>query len=160
MIVFDLQCSLGGHIFEAWFSSSNAYEDQKSRALIACPVCNDTEITKAIMAPNIPAKGNQVPAQSPSDGKTALMTESPNLAINAEVKSFIAKVAQMQADTIKQSKWVGKDFERQARAMASGEIDHSIIHGQATPDQAQEMIEDGIGVMPLLVPVVPPEECN
>jgi hypothetical protein len=69
-------------------------------------------------------------------------------------------VTRMQADTIKESTWVGRDFERQARAMASGEIDHNIIHGQATPNQAQEMIEDGIGVMPLLVPIVPPEERN
>jgi hypothetical protein len=159
MIVFDLQCGNGGHIFEAWFSSSDAYEDQKSRALIACPLCNDTQISKAIMAPNIPSKGSPGSASSRSE-QTAMMTDGPNLALKAEMKSFIAKVTQMQADTIKESTWVGRDFERQARAMASGEIDHNIIHGQATPNQAQEMIEDGIGVMPLLVPIVPPEERN
>jgi hypothetical protein len=66
----------------------------------------------------------------------------------------------VQAEAIKTSTWVGKDFERQARAMDAGDVDQAQIHGQATPEQARAMMEDGIGVMPLLIPVIPPEERN
>jgi hypothetical protein len=160
MIVFDLQCRGGGHVFEAWFSSSDAYTDQRARGLISCPLCHDTKVEKAIMAPNIGAKGNQVATIKSAPHSTPMMTDSSAMQLKSEMKSILAKVIQLQADTIKDSTWVGKDFERQARAMDAGELDHAIIHGQATPEQARDLIDDGIGVMPLLVPIIPPEERN
>lgn len=54
MIVFDLKCT-GAHVFEAWFGSSAAYETQRGAGLVACPMCGDTDITKAVMAPNVAA---------------------------------------------------------------------------------------------------------
>ena len=58
MIVFDLKCG-GGHVFEAWFGSTADYESQRERSLIACPMCGDIAIDKAVMAPNVAAKGNR-----------------------------------------------------------------------------------------------------
>ncbi len=154
MILFDLKCANDGHVFEAWFANSAAYDDQKRRGFLMCPQCGGSDIGKALMAPNIPSKGNQR-----AENKLAtVMTSDAEPA--QKLKALMAEVAAEQAKSLKDSKWVGKDFERQARAMDAGEIDHTSIHGQATPDQAKAMMEDGVAVMPLLVPIIPPEERN
>jgi hypothetical protein len=156
VIVFDLQCSAGNHRFEAWFSSSSGYEDQRKRGLIACPICADSDVTKAVMAPNVGAKGNRAGANS----STALVATAPETDQAAELKSMLAKVAELQAASLKDSTWVGKNFESQARAMDAGTAEQAPIHGQATPEQAKAMMEDGIAVMPLIIPFVPPDERN
>ncbi len=157
MIVFDLCCAQGEHIFEAWFSSSAAFADQQARHLLICPVCGDQEISKAVMAPSIAAKGNR---KSDAQPVTDLVPVAKNADPAIEMKKLIAKIAALQAETIKSSQWVGKDFEKKARAMDAGDMEQASIHGQATPEQAQAMVDDGIGIMPLLIPVVPPEELN
>jgi hypothetical protein len=156
MIIFDLRCDPAEHVFEAWFSSTESYENQRNRGLIACPICASTNVTKALMAPNIGAKGNR------GSGGSALpvISPPPEAEQAREIKAMLGKIAEMQASSLKDSTWVGKDFEKQARAMDAGTVDQASIHGQATPEQAKSMIEDGIAVMPLLVPVVPPEERN
>lgn len=159
MIVFDLKCA-GDHVFEAWFASSAAFEEQRARGLLMCPLCSSNDVGKAVMAPNVPAKANQratVAPARPAAQNAVMAAPSPEAAAMA---AMIRKVAEAQAEAIKSSTWVGKDFVRQARAMEAGDADHAPIHGQATPEQAREMMEDGISVMPLLIPVVPPEEQN
>lgn len=155
MIVFDLRCGTG-HVFEAWFGSSAAYADQRAAGLIACPLCGDGEIEKAVMAPNVGAKGNRkaeaVPARARPDTETPPTPEA--------IKAAIAVVAQAQAKLLEQSQWVGRTFADRARAMHAGEEPVTLIHGQATLDQAKELIEDGIAVAPLPLPVVPPEARN
>jgi len=112
-----------------------------------------------VMAPNVTAKGNQRAVVVASESAAAPVATPPP-AVPAELVRAMQRVAAMQAEAIKSSTWVGKDFEKQARAMDAGEVPQGQIHGQATPEQAQALIEDGIGVMPLLIPVVPPEERN
>jgi hypothetical protein len=168
MIVFDLQCQSSGHRFEAWFSSSDGYEDQRRRKLLTCPICADTDISKAAMSPNVGAKGNRSTGRSAGGaaGRAVGGNVQPVMSSPAEgpkvdeLKTMIGKIAALQAASLKDSTWVGKDFEKQARAMDAGEKDQASIHGQATPEQARSMIDDGIGVMPLLVPVIPPEQQN
>lgn len=142
MIVFDLRCE-GGHVFEAWFGSSGAYEDQRAGGLIACPVCGDSTVDKAVMAPNVAVKGNRSEAPSP-----------------ATLKAAMAAIASAQAEALKTSQWVGGGFAAKARAMHSGEEPSAPIHGQATRDEAKALVEEGVPVAPLLVPVVPPEAVN
>ena len=154
MILFDLKCAADGHVFEAWFANSKAYDDQSRLALLMCPLCGGSDVGKALMAPNVAAKGNQ--RASNSSNQIMATTAEPVEAL----KAMMVKIAAEQAKAIKDSTWVGRDFERQARAMDAGEIDQTGIHGQATPDQARAMMEDGLAVMPLLVPVIPPEEQN
>jgi hypothetical protein len=154
MIVFDLKCADDGHVFETWFANSAAFDDQKKRGFLMCPQCGGANIGKALMAPNIPSKGNQRPENALANVMTSAAEPAEKL------KALMTEVAAQQAKALKDSKWVGKDFERQARAMDAGEIDHGSIHGQATPEQAKAMMEDGVAVMPLLVPVIPPEEQN
>ena len=157
MIVFDLCCAQGSHVFEVWFASSAAYEDQRARKLLMCPICGDQDVTKAVMAPNVPAKGNSRLEQAlPS----SLMSVQSGKDIASEIKTMMSKIAALQAESIKSSEWVGKDFDQRARAIDAGEIESANIHGQATPEQAKALMDDGIKVMPLLIPIIPPDELN
>jgi hypothetical protein len=72
MIIFDLRCGGQGHVFEAWFGSTDDYEAQAARGLVSCPICGATEIDKAPMAPRVGAKGNQAGDMPPEAVKAAL----------------------------------------------------------------------------------------
>jgi hypothetical protein len=136
MIVFDLQCledSCGGGTFEAWFRSNADYSDQSSAGLVQCPFCNSTNVAKAPMAPRVPAKSSSGP---------------------------LAKLAAIQTEMLKESRWVGDQFAETARAIHSGEIEPEQVHGQATLAEARSLVDDGIPVAPLPLPVVPPTQLN
>lgn len=144
MIVFDLKCP-AGHVFEAWFGSSSDYADQRERGLIVCPMCGDSGIEKAVMAPNVAAKGNRrevTPGAKP------------------DAKALMAALAQAQAKMLEGSSYVGVAFADKARAMHLGDEPHAPIHGQASVEDAKALIEEGVAVAPLPLPVVPPEQCN
>ena len=117
MIVFDLKCAADGHVFEAWFGSSGGYEDLRVRGLLACPICGGSDVTKAVMAPNLPAKSN-------SRGET-LPVAKPAETGDAEAKTLIAAMAKAQARLLSESQWVGRDFDAKARAMDAGETDRA-----------------------------------
>jgi len=157
VIVFDLCCAAGDHRFEAWFQSSEGFADQQARGLIACPICGDSEVTKAVMAPRIGAKSNQaVAASTPAPATQAAAGDvSPEL-----VRKVMAGIAAKQAEMLPQSRWVGRDFADAARAMHEGRAKDDLIHGQTSPEEAQALRDDGIAAMPLLVPFIPPEATN
>lgn len=155
MIVFDLRCAAGDHRFEAWFASSDSFVDQQARGLIACPVCGDGEVRKAAMAPRVGAKSNQRPATAGPPAVPAAGEPSPEL-----VRKVIAEIAAKQAEMLPRSRWVGRDFANAARAMHEGRVAEDLIHGQASPEEAQELHDDGIAAMPLLVPIAPPDAIN
>ncbi len=164
MIVFDLSCE-NGHRFEGWFGSSEDFATQTKRGLVACPQCDSLDVGKAPMAPSVPRKGNQqavstrqyaTPAESEgNEGK--VMANGP---MPAEVHKALEKLAQAQAKALKKSKWVGKDFAETSRAMHYGERDNEAIHGEASLDEARQLIDEGIEVAPLPFPIAPPEDLN
>jgi hypothetical protein len=133
VIVFDLRCD-GGHVFEAWFQSSAAYETQRSAGHVVCPMCGTTGVGKAVMAPGIPAKGN-----------TREAAPSPDV-----VKAALRELAGLQAKALEGSQW----------AMHDGEETVSAIHGQASLAEAKALVEEGVPIAPLPLPVRPPEEAN
>jgi len=137
MIVYDLDCS-AAHRFEAWFADSEAFVDQQQRGLVSCPYCGSTEVTRGLSVPRIGTGASAQPSE----------------------QMHIAQLAALQAAMLKKSTWVGSDFAKQARSMAEGSAEPSTIHGQATVAEARELREDGIGVVPLPFPVVPPEAQN
>jgi hypothetical protein len=153
MIVYDLKCA-NGHVFEAWFGSSVAYEEQKGRGLLACAICDDVSIEKAPMAANVPAKGNAAQQQRLEP------VAAPAEPGAAEIKEFLGVMAKAQSKMLETSDWVGRDFDRKARAMDAGEIDRATIHGEVTRAEAEALQEDGITAMPLPFPVIPPEKRN
>ena len=133
MIVFDLQCHDGGETFEAWFRSGAEFEEQREAGLVQCPVCASANVGKAPMAPRVPRKGSDQP---------------------------LARLASMQAELLKKSRWVGDAFTDTARAMHSGEIETEQVHGSATLEQTKSLIDDGVAVAPLPLPVTPPNQVN
>ncbi len=143
MIVFDLKCG-GGHVFEAWFGSSGAYEEQRSAGHVRCPVCDDGTITKAVMAPAISAKSNSKAAPPTPDA----------------VKAAMKMLATRQAKVLESSEWVGTAFADRARAMHLGEEKHATIHGQASLAEAKALVDEGVPVAPLPMPIIPPGKAN
>ena len=133
MIVFDLQCGDECGTFEAWFRSSADYDEQRDAGLVQCPVCQSSAVDKAPMAPRVPRKGGAGP---------------------------LAKLAAVQAEILKNSRWVGDEFTTTARAMHAGEMEPAQVHGNATLEQAKSLVDDGIPVAPLPLPVTPPSQVN
>ena len=154
MIVYDLSCS-EGHRFEGWFGSSTDYEDQRARGLLACPSCGTSEVSKAPMAPAVPAKGNSRQEVLPPE--TRPMANTP---ISPEMQKALAALAKAQAEALKNSTWVGDKFAEETRKMHYGERDEAPIHGQASLAEAKALIEEGVPVAPLPFPVAPPDKLN
>lgn len=161
MIVFDLECREGGHTFEGWFGSSDDFVRQQERGLVACPHCGSAEVGKAVMAPRVARKGNQLPEPA-RPGKARPMAPAPvsSAPLPPEAVAMMHKLATMQAEALKSSRFVGSSFAEDARAMHYGEREAEVIHGQTTLAEAKDMIEEGIAIAPLPFPVIPPEQAN
>ena len=142
MIIFDLKCAQD-HVFEAWFGSSEDYEAQRARGLVSCPLCGSGEVDKAPMAPRVGPKGNQAEGVPPE-----------------QMKALLGAMADAQKKMLETSEHVGPRFADEARAIHLGEAAARAIHGQATPQQADELRDEGIPVAPLPFPVIAPEEEN
>jgi hypothetical protein len=163
MIVFDLECRTGGHRFEGWFGSSDDFADQQTRGLLCCPQCGSSDVGKAVMAPSIGRKGNQKaePAAGRRDAEAgAGAGQVSNAAMPTEAVQMMQQLARMQAEALKQSRWVGDRFVEDAKAMHYGEREAEAIYGEATLEQARDLLDEGIAVAPLPFPVVPPEKAN
>jgi hypothetical protein len=154
MIVFDLSCT-HGHRFEGWFGSSADYEDQRARGLLSCPHCGAGEVSKAPMAPAVPAKGNSKPEVLPAESRPMANTPMP-----PEVQKALIQLARAQAEALKNSTWVGEKFAEETRKMHYGERDEAPIHGQASLAEAKALIEEGVPVAALPFPVAPPDKLN
>ena len=164
MIVFDLSCA-NGHGFEGWFGSSDDFTAQQARGLLSCPQCGSGDVAKAPMAPAVARKGNQLrEPQPPRPNTGSAPANTPHGISNApmppEVQQALAKLADAQARALKNSRWVGPRFAEDARAMHYGEREAEAIYGEASPQEAQSLIEEGIEVAPLPFPVAPPKDLN
>ena len=180
MIVFDLVCSHGAHVFEGWFASTGAFESQQAAGLLACPVCGDGAVSKGVMAPNVAAKGNRMhgsvarpeadrepePSRETGDADRRSGNSEPPVSlqnvpdITPQMVAMIGKLAKAQSKMLEGSKWVGRDFARKARDIHYGDAGAELIHGQTSEEEAQDLIDEGISVAPLPLPVVPPEAKN
>lgn len=138
MIRYDILCDQD-HRFDGWFASSDGFDDQVARQLVQCPVCGSHEVTKALMTPGVPAKGNRrdepVPAlHAPLDPQARAMAE------------MVRKLRSHVADN---ADYVGDKFAEQARRIHYGEEEQRGIYGEATIDEARELHEEGVEVLPL-----------
>lgn len=157
MIVFDLECRSGGHRFEGWFASSDDFASQQQRGLVSCPHCGSGDVIKAPMAPAVGRKGNQRDGAKPAPAPAPM---AKGASLPPEAVQMMQALATMQAEALKNSRWVGDGFAEESRAMHYGEREAEVIHGQATAREAQELIEEGIAVAPLPFPVAPPGKAN
>jgi len=138
MKVLDLQCA-HHHAFEGWFASEHDFQSQLARGLVACPMCDDTAITKLLSAPrlNLGASG---PVKSP--------VAEPVAAGPGAHAEWLRMVRHVMAH----SEDVGERFAEVARQMHYGETQERNIRGKATPEETEALIEEGVPVLPLLLP--------
>ena len=158
MIAYDLSCS-NSHRFEAWFRSGEDFATQQDKGWLECPECGCQQVRKAPMAPAVPAKSNARSAALPSQARQDAVSGG-GAAIPPKVLQAMQALARAQSEAIRDSTWVGKDFAKQARDMHYGEKDEQLIHGKATPEEAQDLVDEGIAVAPLLIPIADPDELN
>ena len=149
MIHYNLRCAKG-HAFESWFQSSSAYEAQEKRKLVSCPVCGSTRVERAIMAPQIVSKkGREQAASEPPPAITEVAAPSSTPLLMAQEAELRAKLRELRDHIVKNADNVGERFPNEARKMHYGDIEHHPIYGEASPDEAKALIDEGVEVMPL-----------
>ena len=155
MIRYSLHCERG-HMFESWFQSSSAYEAQEKRKLVNCPVCGSAKVERAIMAPQIVSKkGREIAAPEPAAPAPATEVTAPASTplLMAQERELRAKLKELRDHIVNNADNVGKRFPTEARKMHYGDIEHRPIYGEASPDEARSLIDEGVEVSPL--PVLP-----
>jgi len=133
MKVLDLQCP-HGHRFEGWFASTEDFESQLSRRLVACPICSATEVSRLPSAPRLNLSGASE-AQAP-----------------AGAGDMQARVMRALREVLEKTENVGDRFAEEARRIHYNEAPARSIRGVTTPEDAKALVEEGIEVMPLPVP--------
>lgn len=140
MIRYALRCDKG-HEFDGWYRSSDGFDALNAAGQVACATCGSTRVTKALMAPAVPAER---------------AADSP--ALTAPRDPAEAALEKLRAHVEANSDYVGLKFADQARAMHDGDMPSRPIHGEARPEEARRLIEDGIPVAPL--PFIPKQKAN
>jgi hypothetical protein len=145
MIIFNLQCHKG-HGFESWFKDGAAYSRQSKRGLVECPACGSTKVEKALMAPRLAGtkKSRKAPAASPADAPAqAAMGSDPAVAKAVELHKELSK---LRAHVEKNFEHVGDKFAEEARKIHYGETKHRDIYGEASPEDAEALAEEGVEI--------------
>jgi hypothetical protein len=168
MIRYTLNCNRG-HVFESWFQNSAAYDKQAKRKLVTCPVCGSEKIEKAMMAPNV---APSFVSASSTDAEIAVPqlpsaptppVPAPQPAAKAQVavmsppeRELRQKLKEIRDHITKNANYVGARFPEEARKIHYGEAEHRSIYGEASPDEAKELYEEGIEFHPL--PILPDDQ--
>jgi hypothetical protein len=155
MIRYALACDKG-HEFESWFQNSAAYDKQIKRKLIACPLCGSPKVEKAIMAPRLAgSRKRAAPAEPPVAASAPTPEKSPVAMISPQEQELRSKLKELREHLTKNADHVGPKFPEEARKMHYGETEHRSIYGEASPDEAKALAEEGIEFHPL--PILPDE---
>jgi hypothetical protein len=157
MIRYALACDQA-HEFESWFPSSDAYDSQRKRGLVACPLCGSEKVEKQIMAPRlartdkasagIPA-APAPPGPAPTPAAPEAAPPQPMALFSEKERELRAMFKALREHVQKNADHVGDRFPDEARKMHYGEIEHRSIYGEASPIEARELIEEGIEIHPL-----------
>jgi len=150
VIRYNLICDKR-HEFESWFPSSAAYERQEKRKLIECPACGSTKVERAIMAPSIARKDKGAPIEAPVEAPTPAEAPTPVAMISPQEREFRKKLKELRDHLTSNADNVGKKFPEVARKMHYGEIEHRSIYGEASPEEAKDLHDEGIEFHPLPV---------
>lgn len=138
MIRYDLVCG-EGHGFDGWFRDSGAFDAQAAH--LACPVCGSHSVSKAIMAPSLGRRREPAPAAGPLEKEAALREA----------------VRRLRRHVVENSDYVGERFPEEVRRIHYDEAPARGLYGEASPDEAKALVDEGIAVLPL--PKLP-EEAN
>ena len=147
MISFTLKCE-NNHSFDSWFQSSDAFEKLRNTGMITCPTCASTTIEKSMMSPRV--RTARKTAKAPEDDKSPTA-----LAPHTDKEKAIAK---LKSEVETNSEYVGMEFVNMARAIHDGDAPNKSIYGQAKPEEAIKLLNDGVPVIPL--PFIPNRKIN
>ena len=137
MKVLNLQCS-HSHSFEGWFASEDDFQGQLARGLVECPLCGDTGVSKMLSAPRL-----NLGAAQPAPRQEVM--SAPATALQAEWLKVVRHVMANTED-------VGDRFAEEARRIHYGETGERGIRGQASREETEALLEEGIAVLPLPIP--------
>ena len=137
MKVLNLQCAQQ-HSFEGWFGSEAEFQDQLARGLVECPLCGDASVAKMLSAPRLNLGSGKEPQRQD-------VVAAPDATVQAAWMKMVRHVMANTED-------VGARFPEEARRMHYGETEERGIRGQASPEETQALVEEGIGVLPLPIP--------
>ncbi|CUH75457.1 hypothetical protein TRM7557_00396 [Tritonibacter multivorans] len=177
MIRYALKCA-EGHSFESWFQSASAYDKLAAAGMVTCAVCGSTSVEKAIMAPRVrparsavssvgdapteaPSATTTTPAQTPTpvSAAAAIPAQAPATpSLSAPNSDLERAVSELRKQVEANSDYVGGNFAEEARAMHLGDAPERAIHGEAKPEEARALLEEGVPVMPL--PFLPSRKTN
>jgi hypothetical protein len=172
MKVLDLQCGQH-HVFEGWFGSEDDFQSQLARGMVSCPMCGDASVAKKLSAPRLNLSTTRgeadtsgttqtnahesitgAPATSTSTQATAPALPSLQEVANLEPAQLQAALLKMVRHVVANTEDVGDSFPEEARKMHYGEAEPRNIRGHATAEETEELIDEGIAVMPLPLPKV------
>jgi hypothetical protein len=173
MIRYALNCDQG-HNFESWFASSSAFDKQAKRGLVTCPMCGSAKVEKAIMAPNLspnraaslghggtadPRPATPPPPASPPPQAAAMLPSPPKTPVammSSAERELRHKLKELRDHITKNAHYVGPRFPEEARKIHYGEAEYRSIYGEASPEEAQQLHEEGIEFHPL--PTLPDDK--
>lgn len=141
MKVLDLECP-HHHVFEGWFASEDEFQGQLARGLVECPICGDTQLAKRLSAPRINL-GAMPPREQPAPKREVVATADP--ALQAQWLKLVRHVLDHTED-------VGERFAEEARRIHYGETEERSIRGQASAEETEALLEEGVPVLPLPLP--------
>jgi hypothetical protein len=162
MIRYALRCDRD-HTFESWFQNSAAYDKQSKRGLVTCPVCSSAKVEKTIMAPRLaradvsePPPPIPMPPPIPAPAPQAAPAKAPIAIMGAQERELRQKLKELRDHVTKNANYVGAKFPEEARKIHYGETEHRSIYGEASPEDAKALHEEGIEFHPL--PVLPDDQ--
>ncbi|MFO1118002.1 MAG: DUF1178 family protein [Beijerinckiaceae bacterium] len=147
MIRYALVCDQS-HEFESWFPGAAAYEQQVNRGLVTCPVCNSARVSKQIMAPNVARTDRGETTEAMPQAQQVTMLDEKMTALREMMREMRQHIMQNTTD-------VGASFPEEARKIHDGEAEARPIRGEASWEEARELLDDGIQVLP--IPPLPDE---
>jgi hypothetical protein len=149
MINYTLKCA-NDHRFDSWFQSADAFDTLQASGMVSCAICGDTQVAKAMMAPRVrPArKSASAPPAEQDTPTSAPATPTPGT-LSAPASPAEQALRDLRKHVEANSDYVGKDFASEARAMHEGSAPERAIYGEAKPEEAKALLEEGVPVAPL-----------
>lgn len=155
MIRYSLKCA-DAHPFDSWFQSADAFDKLATGGMLSCPQCGSTDVHKAIMAPRI---GPSHKSADADQANTATLPDPVEThALTAPASPAETALKDLKRKIQEHSEYVGQDFAREARKIHDGDAPERSIYGEAKPEEARKLIEDGVPVAPL--PFMPNRKTN
>ncbi len=148
MIQFSLKCDRD-HRFDSWFQNSDAFEKLLAAGMVQCSLCGSAHVTKALMAPRVSTSRTE--AHPPEETGTPANEDS-------DLEQATRKLAELRRKVEENADYVGKDFAREAREIHDGTQPGRAIYGEARPEEARALLEEGVPVLPL--PFAPRRKTN